>query len=113
MESKVIVRKEIGRRLRIARENAGLTQQQSAKLVQLHRPTLTEIEQGNRKVSAEELSSFSSVYDVSISWIVGEADELEFTPEIQLAARGLSRLKEEDLKNVLNLIKSIPPKNKT
>ena len=111
MEPKETIRKAIGRRLRVARENSGLTQQQAADLVKLHRPTLTEIEQGNRKVSGEELSLFSSIYDVGISWIVAEADEQELSPEIQLAARGLSKLKEEDFKNVLNLIRSIPPRN--
>lgn len=104
-------RKEIGLRLRSARENAGLSQAQAAKILDLHRPTLTEIELGNRKVPAEELKVFASTYDVSVTWLLGEIDEQKLSPEIMLAARGLSRLKDEDLKNVLNLIKSIPSKS--
>ena len=52
----------IAERLRSAREVAGLTQGQAAKLLGLHRPTVSEIEAGRRKVSAEELGQFGDIY---------------------------------------------------
>ena len=93
-------------RLRAAREAAGLSQGQVAKLMGMHRPTVSEIEAGNRRVSAEELSRFANHYDVKMSWLLGEASEgVEISdPKLQLAARELSKLKPEALDSLLKLI---------
>ena len=44
------LREEIGGRLRMARETAGLSQGQVAKRLKMHRPTISEIEAGRRRV---------------------------------------------------------------
>ena len=54
-------KKSLAYRLRIAREHAGLSQGQVAKLMDYHRPTISEIEAGRRKVSAQELTRFSKL----------------------------------------------------
>lgn len=59
---------DLAERLRIAREQAGLSQGQTAKLLDLHRPTISEIEAGRRKVKAEELAQFGEAYGVSVAW---------------------------------------------
>jgi transcriptional regulator with XRE-family HTH domain len=64
-------RSAIAERLREARKAAGLSQGQVAKLLQMHRPTISEIEAGNRRVSAEELVKFAETYDVTVSWLLG------------------------------------------
>jgi transcriptional regulator with XRE-family HTH domain len=93
-------------RLRAAREAAGLSQGQVAKLMNMHRPTISEIEAGNRKVSTDELSLFAAHYDVKESWLLGKSpDRAEVSdPKLQLAARELSKLKPEALDNLLKLI---------
>ncbi|WP_196692202.1 helix-turn-helix domain-containing protein [Pseudomonas aeruginosa] len=85
---------------------AGLSQGQVAKLLVMHRPTISEIEAGNRRVSADELSKFSEVYDVTTSWLLAEtAEQLEVDdPRLQLAARELSKLKPDDLDKLLRLL---------
>nr|MDQ3081556.1 helix-turn-helix transcriptional regulator [Gemmatimonadota bacterium] len=50
-------------RLRAAREAAGLSQGQVAKLMKMHRPTISEMEAGNRRISAEELAKLANLYD--------------------------------------------------
>ncbi|TYK72027.1 helix-turn-helix transcriptional regulator [Comamonas sp. Z1] len=99
----------IAERLREARKAAGLSQGQVAKLLQMHRPTISEIEAGNRRVSAEELLKFSETYDVTVSWLLGEtAEQLEMDdPRLQLAARELSKLKSDDLDRLLRLLASM------
>src|SRR5438309_901387 len=69
-------RQPIAARLRAAREQAGLSQGQSAKVVGLHRPAITEIEAGRRGVSAEELATLADAYGVDANWLVAaeEAD---------------------------------------
>ena len=98
-------------RLRTAREYAGLSQGQVAKLTGLHRPTVSEIEAGRRKVSAEELAELGSIYDVSISWLVGgETAETDKRGErFELAARELAKLKAEDMERVLGLLRMLRP----
>jgi transcriptional regulator with XRE-family HTH domain len=102
-------RSAIAERLREARKAAGLSQGQVAKLLQMHRPTISEIEAGNRRVSAEELVKFAETYDVTVSWLLGEtAEQLEVNdPRLQLAARELSKLKPDDLDRLLRLLASM------
>ena len=95
-------------RLRIAREMSGLTQNQSAEILGLHRPSVTEIEAGRRKVSTEELKKFAMTYGVSTSWLLADS-ELAEKPEtrIRLAARELASLREEDLERILSIVRSL------
>ena len=102
-------RSAIAERLREARKAAGLSQGQVAKLLQMHRPTVSEIEAGNRRVSGEELVRFADTYDITVSWLLGEtAEQLEMNdPRLQLAARELSKLKPDDLDRLLRLLASM------
>jgi transcriptional regulator with XRE-family HTH domain len=97
---------EIGARLRTAREIAGLSQAQVAKLLSLHRPSVSEMEAGRRKVSAEELAMLVEAYDVKLSWVIG-SDTGEGSADdekIKLAARQLAKLKPKDYERVLFLL---------
>lgn len=99
---------DLARRLRTAREHAGLSQGQVAKLLDMHRPTITEIEAGRRKVSSDELSNFAKIYEVSTAWLLGTDDEEEdIDDRVKLAARDLTKLKPEDLDKVLRLLATI------
>ena len=53
---------ELGRRLKEAREACGLTQDEVADEMDLGRPTIAQIEIGNRSVSGLELSRFAYLY---------------------------------------------------
>lgn len=99
----------IAERLREARKAAGLSQGQVAKLLNMHRPTISEIEAGNRRVNADELGRFAETYDVTTSWLLGEtAEQLDVNdPRLQLAARELNKLKSEDLDRLLRLLASM------
>ncbi|MBD2538654.1 helix-turn-helix transcriptional regulator [Coleofasciculus sp. FACHB-SPT36] len=99
----------IAARLREARKMAGLSQAQVAKMLSLHRPSITEAEAGNRKVSADEITKLAEIYDVSVSWLLGEgADKLDIHDDkIQLAARELRKLKPDDLDRLLTILASM------
>src|SRR5712691_11451208 len=92
-------RQLVAARIREARKMAGLSQGQLAKLLNLHRPAVSEIEAGNRSVSAEELGRLSELLDVSVTWIVGESPEKIDVedPRVQLAAREVGTLERDDL----------------
>lgn len=99
-------KKLIATRIREARLAAGLSQGQVAKLMDLHRPSVTEIETGNRKVSAEEIRQLADIFDVTPSYLLGETpDTLSADdPKIQLAARELQKLDPEALDKLLHAL---------
>ena len=99
----------VAERLRQARKLAGISQGQVAKILGLHRPSISEMEAGNRKVSADEVARLGEVYDVSVAWLLGEApDTLDSTdPRLELAARELTKLKGDDLDRLLKLLAAI------
>ena len=105
-------RKALHDRLRAAREQAGLSQGQVARLLGVHRPTITEIEAGRRRVKIEELSGFSELYDVSSSWLINAESEVE-DPKVELAARELARLSDEDLDRVMSLLRTLRASRKS
>ena len=98
---------ELSKRLRLARAQAGLSQGQVAKMMGLHRPTISEIEAGRRKVSAEELSTFSKTYGVSVAWLTSTKDDSEVDARVLLAARELSALKPDDLDRVVRFLATL------
>lgn len=96
----------IADRIKEARRLSGLSQGQVAQLAGLHRPSFTEIEAGNRSVSAEELSKFAAIFEVSLSYLLGEAEDTLSIgdPKLQLAARELRKLSPEALNSLLRAL---------
>lgn len=95
----------LGERLRAARELAGLSQGQVARILELHRPSISEMEAGRRKVSADEIAKLAHTYGVSISWLTEAQEEQSIQDvKIELAARELAKLRPDDLERVLQLL---------
>ena len=107
MNEQEFIRHAIASRLKLAREMAGLTQGQVAGQLGWHRPTVSEIEAGRRRVLAEELKTLSDLYGVNVPWLIGEAEEDGISDRAKLAARQLGKLSEEDLDRLLRLIRSL------
>ena len=102
-------RKTIAKRLREARRLSGLSQGQVAQTMKLHRPSVSEIEAGNRRVSAEELSRFAEIYEVSVEYLIGDVPaNLELNdPRLELAARELKKLTPESLDKLLKALAAL------
>lgn len=102
-------RTAIAARLRMAREAAGLSQGQAAKLMDMHRPTVSEIEAGRRRLAADELAKFAEIYGIGVAWLLGEQDDGtdDVSDRVKLAARQLSGLKDEDLDRLMRLLQSM------
>jgi len=99
----------LAQRLRLAREQAGLSQGQVAKLMNIHRPTVTEIEAGRRRVQLDEVAAFARLYRVSVPWLMGDDGPSDDVREakVRLAARELTKLKSSDLDRVMKLLASL------
>ena len=107
MNQRDSLRQGIASRLRLAREMAGLTQGQVATVLGWHRPTVSEIEAGRRRVQAEELTVLAELYGVRTPWLVGEDDSDKISDRVMLAARELGKLKDEDLESLLHIVRAL------
>ena len=75
---------ELGKRLRLARENAGLTQAGAASEVDLSRTTLVAIEKGDRPVRDAELLSLIDLYGVTMNEVLRrEAVHVDLVPRFR------------------------------
>lgn len=92
---------KLAERLRSARNGLHLSQDYVAKNIGINRASIVQIEAGNRKVSADELSRFSIIYGYSVDELLnGNRQELP----AMMFARGFSELDESDQHEILGLI---------
>jgi transcriptional regulator with XRE-family HTH domain len=75
--------KKIGQRIKKLREEIGINQQELAGRLSVLRPTISQMENGERKVTAEELIKLSQILNTSVQYLMG----LEDQPEIVLRER--------------------------
>ncbi|MEG1009529.1 MAG: helix-turn-helix transcriptional regulator [Clostridia bacterium] len=93
---------DLNLRLKKAREYLGLTQEDVAKLLNISRISITNIESGIRKVSAEELLKLSKIYGWTMEELIeGKKEEIN----INMFARTFDELSLDDKTEILNLIK--------
>jgi Zn-dependent peptidase ImmA (M78 family)/DNA-binding XRE family transcriptional regulator len=78
---------ELGERLRIARENANITQDFAAKSAGIARTTLVAIEKGNRSARLDEIQSLSRIYAVSANSLLRrDAIHVDLVPRFRALA---------------------------
>ncbi len=63
------------RRIRDLREDRDLTQDQIVKILNMHKTTYTNYEQGKREPPFDFIIKLAKIYDVSIDYIAGLTDE--------------------------------------
>ena len=88
-----MIKKEIGNRLRIARENAGLTQDDVAKVINSTFQKVSSFETGRTRVDIETLIKLCSLYKTNTDYILN--------PELNKTSPILELAKDEQ-----NLVKS-------
>ena len=94
--------KEIGRRLREARDSAGLSQAELAKALGYESATAVSlIEAGERKFKIEDLQKAAELFHRDIGYFLGH-DVLKM--DVKVALRADKDLSEEDKKAVLHFI---------
>ena len=76
---------KIGSRIKGLREKAGLSQEQVSKTLGISRVSLSQLENGERKLSAEELAAFAKLFqmgtDALLDWNKAVKVHLEKTPK--------------------------------
>lgn len=90
-------RKQLGERLKEAREYLGFSQDQVATFLGVPRSAISLLETGQRKVDAIELKKLAGLFKRPVSHFTGEEVEENFdAADVQHLARKVSSLSEDD-----------------
>src|ERR671917_430171 len=97
--------RQLGRRVREAREYLGLSQESVAEYLGIPRASISAIETGRRKVSSGELQQLSHLLKRPITALLGEDDTVDTEEPVDPTFRALFRtaraLSPEDRQQVL------------
>ena len=101
--------KTIGIRLKEARNNVGMYQEDAARSMEMSRPTLSAIEAGKRAVTAEEIKDFAGLYHVTTNWLLFGADQEEENRMQRLGAyyQLFMKLSGQEQKEVIQFMEQI------
>jgi transcriptional regulator with XRE-family HTH domain len=90
-------RRRLGDRLREARKYLGLKQDEVASYLKIPRTALTDIENGQRKVEAIELTRLAKLYRQSVAYFTGEDEAAASLPaDVAHLARRVADLSVDD-----------------
>jgi transcriptional regulator with XRE-family HTH domain len=90
-------RQKLGERLREARKYVGLKQEDVAAFLKIPRTALGDIESGQRRVEAIELTRLAKLYKQPVAYFTGEeAVGSELSPSIAMLARKAAGLSDRD-----------------
>jgi transcriptional regulator with XRE-family HTH domain len=90
-------RRRLGDRLREARKYLGLKQEEVAAYLKIPRTALTDIENGQRRVEALELTRLAKLYRQPVSFFTGEDEAAADLPvDMAYLARSAADLSQQD-----------------
>ncbi|MGN0714891.1 MAG: helix-turn-helix domain-containing protein [Anaerovoracaceae bacterium] len=108
---KVLNQKEIGRRVRLRREDLGLSREQLAEKIDVSNQFIADIEYGNRGMSLETLYKMSKILQTSADYFLAgkiyeEKDEETalFLQEINAALDKCSKAQLKDVSQMIRII---------
>ena len=103
-------RRQLGARLREAREYLGLSQDEVANYLGIPRTALSHIESGQRRMDALELKKVAPLYKRPVAYFTGENQEGEGLPEdiahLARAAAGLSESDRQELSRFADYLRA-------
>ena len=105
-------RKEIGSRLKEAREYLGISQEESSKEANIPRSAISLIESGQRKLDSVELCALAKLYQRPVSYFTEESKPEMTNEEISILARNFSSLSENDKKELMQFAEFLSQKGK-
>lgn len=89
-------RRQLGERLRQAREYLGLSQEDVATYLKVPRTALTGVESGQRRVEAIELKRLAELYRQPVSYFTGEDAAAALPADVAHLARAAAKLSVKD-----------------
>lgn len=96
--------KALHERIKDLRNQAHLSQEYVAKYLGVNRATFSQMENGNRKILAEEVSKLSVLFGISVDKMLNDTDQSISQPAVMFA-RSFEKLSETDQAEIMNLIR--------
>lgn len=98
------------KKLKQACVRAGFTQDEAAKHINLKKTTMSEMEAGNRSISADELAQFSRIYEVDVGELpfleyIEAGEDQRLTAKYSYFFKLLEKLSDRDIEDVYWVIK--------
>ena len=108
-------RQALAERLREAREYMGLKQEEVARHLGIPRSALSNVEAGQRKVDALELTRLAKLYQRPVSWFTGEDGliDKEMPAEVAHVARAAASLSNQDRQELARFADFLKSRAKT
>ncbi|MDP3172955.1 helix-turn-helix domain-containing protein [Phenylobacterium sp.] len=103
--------RDLGERLRKAREYLELTQDEAARVIGISRPSLSQVENGRRKVDAVELAAFAKLYGQSVETLAGAMPQ-QIPEDVQHLARATRDLSDQDRAELLRFAEFLQARSK-
>lgn len=109
-----VERQRLGERLREARKYLGLKQEEVATYLKIQRTALTDIESGQRRVEAIELTRLAKLYKQPVSYFTGEDVEASALPaSVAHLARQAAELSDTDREELGRFAEYLRARSKT
>lgn len=93
---------KINEKMKELRSQLHLSQDYVAKYLGVNRSTVTQMENGNRKILADEVSKLCTLFGVSADTLINET---ELSQPTTVFARSFENLDENDQAEIMNLIR--------
>jgi transcriptional regulator with XRE-family HTH domain len=107
-------RRQLGEKLRDSRKYIGLKQEDVAHYLKIPRTALGEIENGQRKVEAIELTRLAKLYKQPVSYFIDEEDASADLPaEAAYLARQAAELSPQDRDELNRFVTYLKTRSKT
>jgi transcriptional regulator with XRE-family HTH domain len=98
-------RQRLGERLREARKYLGLNQEEVAQYLKIPRTALVDIESGQRRVEAIELTRLAKLYKQPVGYFTGEdAAAAALPPSVLFLAKQAAELSDQDKAEVSRFV---------
>lgn len=103
--SETTERRRLGERLRDARRYLGLSQEEVAAYLKIPRTALVDIESGQRRVEAIELTKLSQLYKQPVGYFIGEDASASSLPaSVMFLAKKAAELSDQDKEEVSRFV---------
>src|SRR3954452_22760667 len=103
--NEVSERQRLGERLREARKYLGLNQEEVAEYLKIQRTALVDIESGQRRVEAIELTRLAKLYKQPVGYFIGEDAAVAALPaSVMFLAKQAAALSDQDKAEVSRFV---------
>lgn len=94
---------DLPRRLYSLRKNAGISQDELARRMEVDRSTISNFERGKRELTVDGLLKYRDIFGVSVSELIPD-EPAEFTSDMLQLVDGYRKLDERDQQDILDSI---------